>query len=277
MTSETRENVRTIEKHHRFLDEAGDPTFFGKGGGTILGEEGVSLSFSLGMVKFENPLEDLRRQVVELQGRVETDDYVNRVPSIVKRIQAGGFFFHAKDDVPEVRERMYRWIRQTNCSLEMVVGRKIPALFIRKHNGREAEFYADLLSHLLKTKLMMGKRLVINVAARGKTTRNQTLEMAMEKARERFGKRRHLSEINSEVVFNIQNPRTEPLLSVTDYLTWAVQRVFERGDARYYDFVQERVALVVDLYDQENYGQSRNYYTRKNPLSAANRLCPPAP
>jgi len=36
-----------------------------------------------------------------------------------------------------------------------VVGRKIPALFARKHNGKDFEFYADLLSHLLKNKFKL--------------------------------------------------------------------------------------------------------------------------
>ena len=118
----------------------------------------------------------------------------------------------------------------------MVVGRKIPALFAKKHNGNESEFYADLLSHLLKNKLKLGQRQVINIAERGKTTRNQVLELAMTKARERFAKKQDAAEICSEVVFNVQNPRTEPLLCVPDYLAWTVQRVFERGETRHYDF-----------------------------------------
>src|ERR1035438_3708168 len=115
----------------------------------------------------------------------------------------------------------------------MVVGRKIPALFARKHNGKDSEFYADLLSHLLKNKLKLGQRLVVTRAERGKTTRNHVLELAMLKARERFAKRQDLAEISSEVVFNVQNPRTEPLLCVPDYLAWTVQRVFEWGETRH--------------------------------------------
>jgi hypothetical protein len=34
-----------LEKIHRFLDEAGDTTFFGKGRVPMLGQDGVSLSF----------------------------------------------------------------------------------------------------------------------------------------------------------------------------------------------------------------------------------------
>ena len=264
-----------LEKVHRFLDEAGDTTFFGKGRVPTLGQEGVSLCFGLGLVKFAAPVVEVREQITKLCRFVATDDYLNRIPSVVKRVQSGGFYFHAKDDSPEVRERLFKWIRETDCSLEMVVGRKIPALFARKHHAKDSEFYADLLSHLLKSKLKLGQRLVITIAERGKTTRNHVLELAMVKARERFAKRRDLAEISSEVVFNVQNPRTEPLLCVPDYLAWTVQRVFERGEARHYDFVRERISLVVDLYDAEKYEGSRNYYTPKRPLSPENKLGPP--
>jgi len=263
------------EKIHRFLDEAGDTTFFGKGRVPMLGQNGVSLSFGLGMVKFAAPVAEVREQVVNLCRAVEADAYLNRIPSVVKRVQSGGFFFHAKDDSPEVRERLFKWIHQTDCSLEMVVGRKIPALFAKKHNGNESEFYADLLSHLLKNKLKLGQRQVINIAERGKSTRNHVLELAMQKATERFAKKQDAAAISSEVVFNVQTPRTEPLLSVPDYLAWTVQRVFERGETRHYDFVRERISLVVDLYDAEKYEGSRNYYTPNRPLTAENKLGPP--
>lgn len=269
------ETTPPLEKAHRFLDEVGDPTFFGKGRLPIIGQDGVSLCFGLGMVKFTAQIADVRREVEQLCRSVEADDYVNRIPSVVKRVQFGGFYFHAKDDPPEVRERLFKWIRDTDCSLEMVMGRKIPALFARKHNGKDSEFYADLLSHLLKNKLKLGRRLVIHIAERGKTTRNNVLELAMNKARERFTKKQDVAVISSEIVFNVQNPRTEPLLCVPDYLGWTVQRVFERGDTRYYDFIRERISLVVDLYDAERYEGSRNYYTPKRPLTAENKVGPP--
>ena len=140
---------------------------------------------------------------------------------------------------------------------------------------RTGATYADLLSHLLKTKLHLGQRLVITIAERGKSTRNQVLELATIKARERFVKKQDASAISSEVVFNVQNPRTEPLLCVPDYLAWAVQHVFERGETRHYEFVRERISLVVDLYDAEKYAGSRNYYTRRRSLTAENKLGPP--
>jgi hypothetical protein len=85
------------------------------------------------------------------------------------------------------------------------------------------------------------------------------------------------AEIPSQVVFNVQNPRTEPLLCVPDYLAWTVQRVFERGETRHYDFVREQISLVVDLYEAKKQEDSRNYYTPEYPLTIENKLGPPVP
>ena len=49
------------ETFHRFLDETGDTTFYGKGRKLIVGQDGVSLSFGLGVVRIDRPLEEVRR------------------------------------------------------------------------------------------------------------------------------------------------------------------------------------------------------------------------
>lgn len=270
--SEDQTAPRPVVSSHRFLDEAGDTTFYGKGKVMALGQQGVSLAFSLGMVRFNGDLKATRQAVAELQQAVAADGYLNTIPSVQKKISKGGFHFHATDDPPEVRERMFKLIKTIDCSLEVVVGRKVPSLFLRKHHGRESEFYADLLSHLLKTKLRQDRKLVLNIAERGPSTKNANLELALQKAMDRFGKKWDVSEIRSRVVFNVQTPRTEPLLNVADYLCWAVQRVFERGEMRHYEFVREKISLVVDLYDSANYEHSRNYYTKNRPLTTANKL-----
>lgn len=51
-----------------------------------------------------------------------------------------------------------------------------------------------------------------------------------------------------------------------------MQRVFERGETRYYDFIKDKISTVLDLYDVANYEGYRNYYGRKNPLTKANKL-----
>ena len=262
---------------HRFLDEAGDTTFYGKGRTSIVGQQGVSLSFSIGMVRFHGDLNELRKAVCALQAEVVADSYVRDIPSVAKKAGAKGFYFHATDDPPEVRERFFKFIKQTNCTCEVMVARKIPSMFALKHHHQEVEFYADVLSHLLKNKLKLGQKVVLNIAERGASTRNANLQLALTKAVERFEKKFSSDAISSLVVFNVQNHQTEPLLNIADYLCWSVQRVFERGETRYYDFLGDKIRLVVDLYDSAKYKGSLNYYRGKRRLTRENKISPPSP
>jgi hypothetical protein len=198
------------------------------------------------------------------------------IPSVNKRIAKGGFFFHATDDPAEVRHIFYKYLKELDCSMEVVVARKIPDIYANKHNHKEPEFYADVLSHLIKNKLKMGSELVLNVAQRGNSTSNRNLQMALEKAMGRFLRNRQPEEMCTRVTFNVQNQHTEPLLNVADYLCWSVQRVFEKGEMRFYDYMRDRIKLVLDLYDTANYRKSGNYYRRDHPLTTANKIGPPS-
>jgi hypothetical protein len=267
---------KKIKITHRFLDEAGDTTFYGKGRKIIVGHSGVSLTFGVGMLKINDDLRATRQKIIELQRRIEQDNYLNVIPSIRRKIASGGFYLHASDDPPEVRQLAFQLIKQIDCSLEMMVARKIPVMFWLKHNRRESEFYADVLSHLLKNKLASGLKYVLNIAHRANSTSNRNLQSALDKARGRAQKKYAKNDLTSLVVFNVQNPRTEPLINIADYLCWAVQRVFEKGETRFYSFMLDKIPLVVDIYDKDKYEGSRNYYKKENPLTEANKISPPS-
>jgi len=98
--------------------------------------------------------------------------------------------------------------------------------------------------------------------------------MALDKATRRFATKNPGKQIETKVVFNIQSPIEEPLLNVADYFCWAIQRVFERGEIRFYEFLIDKISLVIDLYDREKWEGSRNYYTKNNPLTAQNKISP---
>jgi len=261
----------------RFLDEAGDTTFFGKGRVPALGQNGVSNTFAIGMVKINSDLDHARAAVRQLQADVAADRYLNTIPSVSKKIAGKGFYFHATDDPPEVRQLFYHLIDSMDCSCEVYVARKIPKLFARQHHSREADFYADVLSHLLKNKLQLDRNLVLCIAARGPSTKNANLQRALDIATARNARSRPNASVSTRMVFDVQDHLVEPLLNVADYMCWSVQRVFERGETRYYDFLGEKIKLVVDLYDTASYAHSSNYYGRTHRLTAANRISPPSP
>jgi hypothetical protein len=281
---------KDIKLNHRFLDEAGDTTFYGKGKKAILGTNGVSNCFIIGMLKIKQPLTEIRKQINELQTKIANDPYFD-VVSIRKKKSAKGYYFHATDDLPEVRKLFFDFIKTIDCSFEAVVGRKNIERYETKHKGKEQFFYADMLSHLLKNKLQKDEKLVLHIAERGKSTKNNNLELALEKAKERLANSinhknflgtedwwnlEHLTrkDIVTNVVFNTPTQLNEPLLNIVDYFCWAVQAVFEKGEVRYYNFLKEKISLVVDVYDDEKYNDWKNYYGPKNPLTAENKISP---
>ena len=264
-------------QYHRFLDESGDMTFFDKDGRNIVGQDGVSLTFMMAMVEVKQDLTTVHNDITQMQQLVATDAYFRGVPSIEKRVQNGGFFFHAKDDIPEVRKLMFDYLRNNiKVSAEVIVARKLENIFIKKHERRESQFYADILSHLLKSKLGKDGKLVLNIAARDKTTAQVHLDNALEIAKERFrtNPRNVEKSIRKHVTFNVQPQTRDPLLALPDYMLWAVQRVFHQGETRYYDTLKDKLPLIIDMYDTEHYKDWGNYYGtgRNNYLTAANHL-----
>ena len=265
---------------HKYIDEAGDPNFFGKGGKEIIGQEGVSKTFSLGMVDVkEEDVAMVEAKILELAKEIETNPYFKSIPSVRKRIKKyGSFIFHAKDDPPEIRKAMYDLLKEVDYSCQIVVGRKVAGRFIRKHNRNENEFYADLLSHLLKDKVKQS--LVLNIAQRGSTTNHINLEKAVTKAVERYESRRGKLDCDLSINYNVQDYSRMPILTIVDYSLWAVQRVFERGETRFYDYISDKYPLIVDLYDLDSFNAVdesgkrlwRHYYTRKNQLTSDNKI-----
>lgn len=77
-----------LHRYHRFLDEAGDTTFYGKGKIPIIGNEGVSRSFLMGMLTLHEPVVEVRKRILMLQEQIANDAYFAGVPSIQKKKSA---------------------------------------------------------------------------------------------------------------------------------------------------------------------------------------------
>lgn len=266
-------NDKNLKDFHRFLDEAGDTTFYGKGKKNVIGENGVSKVFVLGMVKVVDPLDEVREKLNNLQVKIANEEFY-QVPSVIKKINKTGYYLHATDDLPEVRKEMFDLIKTINCSFEAVVGRKSVERYETKHKGKEEYFYADLLSHLLKNKLRKHDKIVMHISERGKSTKNHNLELAFLKAKQRFEKNNDGNNTTTKVVFNVNYPTRDPLLNLADYFCWTIQRIFERGEVRYYNYIRNQVKLVIDLYDVGKYENWKNYYNQSNPLTAKNKINP---
>jgi hypothetical protein len=131
-----------------------------------------------------------------------------------------------------------------------------------------------VLSHLIKDKFQKYTRLVLNIAQRDSSTSTNNLNTALEKAKSHFLGKHTEDKLNCKIVFNVQKFSDDPLLSVADYICWAVQRVFEKGETRYYEYMIDKIKMVNDLYDKNNYVGGKNFYSLKRPLTEKNELSP---
>ena len=237
--------------YHRFLDEAGDTTFYGKGKVPLIGSEGVSYYFLLGMLTINESLDIVRDKVIGLQNSIVSDPYLAEVSSIQKKKNYNGYYVHAKDDVPEVRKMVFELLMSIDCKFDAVVGKKEYGVYEKKHNGNQAEFYADMLSHLLYNNLNGHERLVLNIAHRSRCTTHTNLEKGLQKALVIAKHKYQEVATPAETVFNIQYPTTEPIINLADYFLWALQRKMERGESRYIDFLKSRIGNISMLYTEE--------------------------
>ena len=114
------------------------------------------------------------------------------------------------------------------------------------------------------------------MAERKKCTTHQNLTKGLEKAVASAALKNLNKTPDCKVVFNVQQPTNEPLLNIVDYFCWVVQRVFEKGEIRYYNFIKDKIDFIHDIYDYEKaktgeiYGIERslttgNFINKKSP------------
>lgn len=265
MTHYNKVDYSKQEDYHRFVDEAGDITFFKKGKIPVsFGENGVSKYLIIGMVHVKDPLSEAEQKIREFGKTIEGDDFFNNVPSVRKRIEKYGYFIpHAKDDPAEIRLAFFRYLAgdEVNFSMQAVLGRKNFERFAKSHNSKEREFYADLLAYILHDKANYEK-LVVNVASRVSATDNTNLSESLQRAKQRY-KNRAKQEFEADIRFNVQPYASLPLLSIVDYCLWAVQRLVERGEDRYYKLIADKLPFVFDAFAEKG---SQRKFTRQSPL-----------
>lgn len=256
-----------------FVDESGDTAFYAnRSKRLIVGEEGCSKTLILGFLRTRDP-QDIRAMLAEVRLAVSTSKYLQSIPSIKKSLVC----FHAKDDCPEVRQLVFEAIDKMSFGCQIVVARKIEEFFQKKHRGSEDRFYDDLVTRLFFGQLHRSKRNYIIFAQRGNKNRQHALRAAVQKSVSRFLDTVRNSTCTPSFLITTSQPLQEPALQVIDYVNWAVQRAFEKGQMRYFDLLRERIELLRDLYDFEKksrhencaYNRDDNHFdiTKASPLS----------
>ena len=261
---------QTLNEHRFFyVDETGDPNFYTKGKKLIVGSEGCSRTFGVGFLRTSTP-DLLRTALTDLRVQLAADRYLARIPSMKKTAAA----FHAKDDCPEVRKEVFNLLDRSEFSIQIVIARKLESVFVSKHKQSQDAFYDDLTSHLFERQLHLASENTIMFARRGDKAKQHALRSAVEAGIGAF-RRRYPSSAQTTVDVQTAYAAEEPLLQAADYALWAVQRAFERGEMRYFEYLSAKVEVVWDIYDfaKIKTGESVIYTRRTNPFDV-NKVSP---
>jgi hypothetical protein len=223
---------------YHFIDEAGDLSLFNKRKQVVLGTEGVSHYFMVGAAFVPEP-ETLELRLASLRESILRDPLLNRIPSLDPSRRKTAIVFHAKDDVPEVRYKVFSVLAEFDVQMFAVIREKraliddARMLFRRGLRLTENEIYDDLVSRLLRNRLHLAESNTIVVARRGTRERKEALTAAIARAQMNFTAKWGARNFGPcEIV--TAHPHEAGGLQASDYFLWALQRLYERREDRYF-------------------------------------------
>jgi hypothetical protein len=257
-----------------FVDEAGDGTLFDRNGKVTIGQPGCSRYFILGLAEIGSP-EALAGELDALRAKLLADPYFKDVPSMQPDRRKTALAFHAKDDVAEVRREVFTVLVRHPIRFFAVVKSKRAVLeYVRSRNAsvpgyryNSNELYDLLVRRLFRDRLHDASAYNIVFARRWGADRTAAMRAAIGVARQRFSEKFGI-ERSCAIEVAASTPAQSPGLQAVDYLLWSVQRLYERGEDRYLKFTWPLARLVIDVDDTRRHAYGE-YYTQKNPLSAA--------
>lgn len=259
---------------HYFVDEAGDPILFDKKGKVLIGSEGCSRYFILGLLHVEDP-SSMEHELNNLRKKLLADPYFSGVPSMQPEEKKTAIAFHAKDDVAEVRKEVFSLLMERKDLRFFAIIRDKQKLlsYVRQRNSIDPnyrydsnEVYDYLVRRLFRDRLHTKDSYSIHFARRGSSDRTQSLRLALRAAEERYAAKynKQAGEVSIDVIPAYS--KDNPSLQVVDYFLWSLQRFYERGEERYLSLLWPSFRLVIDMDDTRNakYGM---YYGQRHPLT----------
>ena len=248
--------------------------YFNRRGRVIIGSEGCSRFFILGLLQVDDPL-SLDHDLSELRTKLINDPYFKGVPSMQPQGKKTAVAFHAKDDLPEVRKEVFSLLQERkDLRFYAIVSDKQQLLsYVRQHNNKDQayhyqpnELYDYLVRRLFRDRLHKSDAYQIYFARRGSSDRTQALKNALRAAKERFAEKFNKQTSDAPIEVLPAYSKDIPSLQAVDYFLWSLQRLFERSEERFINLLWPSYRLVIDIDDTSSarYGV---YYNKKNPLN----------
>ena len=247
------EPSRTLATYH--VDEAGDGVLFGRMGRNLLAEENSSKFFMLGMVRCVCDAE-AAAALTELRQSLLANPLYSSIHTLRPEAKKTARSFHAKDDHPEIRAKVFELILSLDFQFFAVIKDMRSVLKYvkgRNHNDFSYRYHPNEL-YDLTVKLLFNQRLHsedhyrITFARRGQSDRTTALMENLQVTRVRFLEE-HAMDHDPTLEIIPAYPWEQECLQITDYCLWALQRCYEKGEDRFLKAIWPKVSLIRDVDD----------------------------
>lgn len=255
---------------HYFVDEAGDLTLFDRRKRIVVGKEGISKCFMVGLVDLPDP-DEAHRKLEELRAGLLADPYFRGVPSMQPKEKKTAVCFHANNDLPEVRREVFKLLPSFDAKVLIAIKRKavLAEHYKDLYENKGEKFkpdtvYDELVKIVCYNKLHSADENRIVFARRGKAKRERALREALIETKSAFDKKWG-KRPDPPTHIDAAYPTESAGLQVADYYLWAIQRMYERQEDRFFRLLESQYRLIRDLDDTRNkpYGE---YYKDSNRL-----------
>ena len=251
-----------------FVDEAGDGVLFGPKGRNRLEDADAPQFFMLGMVRCASE-EEVARQLAQLRAALQANPLYATIHSMKPEAQKTARAFHAKDDHVEIRSKVFELIATLDFKFYAVIKdmRKVRD-YVQSRNRMDAtyqykpnELYDLTVRMLFKQRLHKEDHYRVVFARRGHSDRTEALTWQLEQSRHQFLRDQGVSSSATLEIIPAY-PWEQPCVQVADYCVWALQRCYEKHEARFLNAIWPKVSLIHDVDDPHgaSYG---TYLSRK--------------
>jgi len=195
-------------KSYIFIDESGDPIFYGNRKKLLVGTDGFQPYLIIGLIETDNR-RLLRKAILTFIKEIREDSLYNSIPSVASNKD---WYLHARADHPEVRAKFFELLRTLKgYSAHIIIAKKDLEIFNKKHNNNPTEFYFDVLHHLLKNKFADSSKIYnLYLSQRGNNTLHQ-FKQAVDKA---LAKNNEKINCNLEIVSSSDMPELSIIFDV---------------------------------------------------------------
>jgi len=265
--------VSTPSVRHYYVDEAGDSALFNARGKVIVGTEGCSSYFMIGLLSVFEPV-SLESDLKALNQSILADTSINWRGKYKKPLHG----FHANDDLPEIRNAVFALLIKHKFRFFAVVKDKLEQVkYVHQKNQSNPtwrydgdKLYDSLVSRLFHTRLYKNYEHNVCFASRGHSDRTAALRNALEGVQARAKALLNPGSTGIMSNLNSSTPSKTVNLQAVDYCLWALQRFYARKEDVYLKIIWPFVSMVQEMDSKCGKKYGAVFTKKKHPFGVLN-------